>query len=373
MLKHVRERMQLGASRTRHGAMVGTALGSSAQQVYKVVEDLRQQIGTKIYVDGKKGKPKHLPKLGEKERVKGRVYEEDVVPLEELYEDATNHMSSFVNERYAEQVKKWFSEIGGSSTQLTELKSLGIKTTGVTGAIGISSMTGGWGAKRTSKAKAHSVNSKFSGRFTRVLKKFSDDDERDLFKSAFDAWMSLSTSSTGMKVKTFLKKHGEAGIRLMGKAFVKPAKGEDLSKVTALELGTRVMKSKRLNRIVRDAGESNPASMRGLMEQQATSTVRAILANPSSVPAPPTESHEDQVASLEAIGLMEPADKPLPSADDAADVDLLPAAPKKGKPKAAERGPFGLKRWFSEEDPTEADGLSVLHSIMGGDHSRDKT
>ena len=51
--------------------------------------------------------------------------------------------------------------------------------------------------------------------------------------------MSLSTSRTGMKVKTFLKKHGEAGIRLMGKAFVKPARGEDLSNVDPLELGDR--------------------------------------------------------------------------------------------------------------------------------------
>ena len=73
--------------------------------------------------------------------------------------------------------------------------------------------------------------------------------------------MSLSTSRTGMKVKTFLKKHGEAGIRLMGKAFVKPADGEDLSKVNPLELGDRVMQSKRLNQIVQDAGEANPASM----------------------------------------------------------------------------------------------------------------
>ena len=150
----------------------------------------------------------------------------------------------------------------------------------------------------------------------------------------------------------------------MGKAFVKPADGEDLSKVNPLELGDRVMQSKRLNQIVQDAGESNPASMRGLMEQQhGTSTVRSILANSSSVPVPQTESHDEQVAALEAAGA-EPADKPLPSADDAADVDLLPAAPKKGKPKAAERGPFGLKRWFSENEPTEADGLSVLHSIM---------
>ena len=107
----------------------------------------------------------------------------------------------------------------------------------MTGAIGISSIRGGWGANRTSSAKAHSVNPRFQARFRRVLKKFSDDDERDLFKSAFDAWMSLSTSRTGMKVKTFLKKHGEAGIRLMGKAFVKPADGEDLSKVNPLELG----------------------------------------------------------------------------------------------------------------------------------------
>jgi hypothetical protein len=234
-------------------------------------------------------------------------------------------------------------------------------------------MTGGWGAKRTSKAKALSVNPRFQNRFRRVLKKFSDDDERDLFKSAFDAWMSLSTSRTGMKVKTFLKKHGEAGIRLMGKAFVKPADGEDLSKVNPLELGDRVMQSKRLNQIVQDAGEANPASMRGLMEteqqQHGTSTVRSIFA---SAAPPQTESHEVQVASLEAIGLIEPADKPLPSADDAADVDLLPAAPKKGKPKAAEGGPFGIREWFDEDAPTEANGLSVLHSIMGGVHSRDK-
>ena len=113
MLKHVREKMLgLGASRTRHGARVGTALGSSAQHVYKVVEDLRQQIGTKIYVDGKKGKPKHLPKLGEKERVKGRVYERDVVLLEELYEDATNHMSSFGNDRYAERLRNGLVKLG---------------------------------------------------------------------------------------------------------------------------------------------------------------------------------------------------------------------------------------------------------------------
>ena len=156
----------------------------------------------------------------------------------------------------------------------------------------------------------------------------------------------------------------------MGKAFVKPADGEDLSKVDPLELGNRVMQSKRLNQIVQDAGESNPASMLNLM--MLPSTVRSILANPSAVPVPQTESHEDQVASLEAIGLMEPADKPLPSADDAADVDLLPAAPKKGKPKAAEGGPFGIREWFGEDAPTEANGLSVLHSIMGGVHSRDK-
>ena len=174
-------------------------------------------------------------------------------------------------------------------------------------------------------------------------------------------------------MKKFLKTHGEDAIRLMGKAFVKPAAGEDISGVDPLELGKRVMQSKRLNQIVEDAGESNPASMRGLMEQQATSTVRAILANSSSVPAPPTDSHDEQVASLEAIGLMEAAAKPKPSADDAADVDLLPAAPKKGKPKkAAKRGPFGLKEWFGEDAPTEANGLSVLHSIMGGDHSKDK-
>ena len=92
----------------------------------------------------------------------------------------------------------------------------------------------------------------------------------------------------------------------MGKAFVKPAAGEDLSKVDPLELGNRVMQSKRLNQIVQDAGESNPASMRGLMEteqqqqQHGTSTVRSIFANPSAAPVPQTESHEDQVASLEA-------------------------------------------------------------------------
>jgi hypothetical protein len=91
---------------------------------------------------------------------------------------------------------------------------------------------------------------------------------------------------------------------LMGKAFVKPAAGEDLSKVDPLELGNRVMQSKRLNQIVQDAGESNPASMRGLMEQQqqhGTSTVRSIFA--TAAPVPQTESHEDQVASLEAVGL----------------------------------------------------------------------
>ena len=47
--------------------------------------------------------------------------------------------------------------------------------------------------------------------------------------------------------------------------------------------------------------------------------------------------------------------------------------PKKGNQRRLQNAAhFGIKEWFGEDEPTEADGLSVLRSIMGGDHSRDK-
>ena len=176
----------------------------------------------------------------------------------------------------------------------------------------------------------------------------------------------------------------------MAKAFVSVPGSADLNS-RPKELLRLITKSRTLQVLVENAGDSNPASVRQLMAEQqdsankadamsALAAARSVLGSAAAAPPPEAEPDESQIASLEAMGLMEAASKPKPEAEDApgAEPELLAPKPKKGKPKgAAVRSTYGTKQWFKHNEVkdgalTEADALSTLQSVMGSDHAKHK-
>ena len=243
---------------------------------------------------------------------------------------------------------------------------------------------------QVSAKKAKRVKQGFATRWNNALKRFNAD-EQEVFTRAFDGWMENALGKKGFDGKKYAKDHGMPALQAMAKAFVHVPGSVDLKSMQPEELVRLITKSRSLKVLVENAGDSNPASMRQLMaeEQDAANTAdaesalaaaRSVLGSVSSASPPDTESDDNQIASLEAMGLMETVSKPKPDAEDApgAEPELLPPEPKKGKPKgAAVRSTYGTKQWFKHDEEkdgalTEADALSTLQSVMGSDHAKHK-
>ena len=198
---------------------------------------------------------------------------------------------------------------------------------------------------QVSAKKAKRVKQGFATRWNNALKRFNAD-EQEVFTRAFDGWMENALGKKGFDGKKYAKDHGMPALQAMAKAFVSVPRSVDLNAMRPEELVRLITKSRSLKVLVENAGDSNPASMRQLMAEQedaantadaesALAAARSVLGSLSSASPPDTESDENQIASLEAMGLMEAVSKPKPDAEDApgAEPELLPPEPKKGKPK----------------------------------------
>ena len=168
---------------------------------------------------------------------------------------------------------------------------------------------------RVSPTKAKRVKQGFAQRWNNALKRF-DSDEQEVFTRAFDGWMENALGKKGFDGKKYAKDHGMPALQAMAKAFVHVPGSVDLNSMRPEELVRLITKSRSLKVLVENAGNSNPASMRQLMAEQqdaankadavnAIAAARSVLGSVSSASPPDTESDENQIASLEAMGLME--------------------------------------------------------------------
>ena len=347
---------------------------ASPEETVNAIANLRNKIYGLIFSDDR-GTPKTLRKLTKRSRA--GVYESDRPRLEEMLKKMDEFLG---NTRDAEEASEFAGSIVGTPEQINYFKKhLGIDVSALIRVIGgVPGMTGGWGTLedrrtgeltfRVPKTRATTVQSDFKKRFNKTLTKFGTEDEKKEFFRAFDGWMENATGAKGFIPKKYEKEHGRSALVAMAKAFAKLQDGVGpVESMQSEELVREIMKSKRLEKLVTDAGLANPGSMRRLMTpHEAARSVVGVRVELRRL-----RNHRMAIRS--------PVSRDVPDAEDVpgAGAELLAAGPKKGRPKNAEAtSPYA--QWFKHDidedgELTEAHALSTLRSVLTGDHAKHKS